>query len=383
MPKVTLLRKKVRGKWSKTFYLNYGNRNIRSTGISDPELAEQLRAREEAKLVLSEHGMPVPGDNKRTLESHIKEYEAKLIAPGRNEEYVAQTCGMIRKIAKHAKWRSAMSIKAADVNDYAVGLREKFTSRTAHSHLTAINGFTKWLTEQGRLPADPLRGVKKPSPARESRRRFLLPDEWRAIRKTTLAEEKEHHGMEPAERITLYCLAVQSGLRQNEIRSLTHGNLFLSGPQPFVTCHGPNTKNGQDARQYIKPELAHELLALGSRGKVFPGLPARQYVAPMLRADLVAAARAAWLEESPDAAERARREETDFLLAVNHGGEHLDFHSLRHTTGAWLALAGCHPKVVQEVMRHSSIVLTMGAYGHLFPGQVAEAIAKLPDMLDG
>jgi hypothetical protein len=32
-------------------------------------------------------------------------------------------------------------------------------------------------------------------------------------------------------------------------------------------------------------------------------------------------------------------------------------------------------------MRHSSIVLTMGAYGHLFPGQVAEAIAKLPDML--
>ena len=74
----------------------------------------------------------------------------------------------------------------------------------------------------------------------------------------------------------------------------------------------------------------------------------------MLRADL-AAARAAWLKEAPDEAERARREKSDFLLPTNHGGEHLDFHSLRHTCGAWLALAGCHPKVVQTVMRHSTI----------------------------
>lgn len=165
MPRVTLLRKKVRGKWSNTFYLNYGNRDIRSTGISDPELAEQLRAREEAKLVLSSHGMPVPGDHKRTLESHIKEYEAKLTAPGRNVEYVEQTIKMIRKIAKACKWRTAMSINAVGANAYAVGLREKHTSRTVHSHLTAVKGFTRYLVEQGRLPADPLAGVRKPSPS--------------------------------------------------------------------------------------------------------------------------------------------------------------------------------------------------------------------------
>jgi integrase len=97
----------------------------------------------------------------------------------------------------------------------------------------------------------------------------------------------------------------------------------------------------------------------------------------------LAAARAAWVKEGQDKAERARREQSDFLLPVNHDGEHLDFHSLRHTCGAWLALAGCHPKVVQTVMRHSTITLTMDAYGHLFPGQVAEAIGKLPDMMNG
>ena len=41
-----------------------------------------------------------------------------------------------------------------------------------------------------------------------------------------------------------------------------------------------------------------------------------------------------------------RREQSDFLADVNHEGERLDFHSLRHTCGAWLAMTGAHPKAV-------------------------------------
>jgi integrase len=63
--------------------------------------------------------------------------------------------------------------------------------------------------------------------------------------------------------------------------------------------------------------------------------------------------------------------EIDFLSPTNHEGETLDFHCLRHTCGAWLAMTGVHPKVVQTVMRHSAITLTMDSYGHLFPGQEA------------
>lgn len=42
---------------------------------------------------------------------------------------------------------------------------------------------------------------------------------------------------------------------------------------------------------------------------------------------------------------------------------------------------GAHPNAVKAVMRRSTIVLTMDAYGHLFPGQVADTIARLPAML--
>jgi integrase len=81
--------------------------------------------------------------------------------------------------------------------------------------------------------------------------------------------------------------------------------------------------------------------------------------------------------------ERLRREQSDFLAYANHEGEKADFHALRHTTGAWLAMAGVHPKVVQTVMRHSAITLTMDTYGHLFPGQDAAAVAALPSMMNG
>ena len=92
--------------------------------------------------------------------------------------------------------------------------------------------------------------------------------------------------------------------------------------------------------------------------------------------------RQVWIDEAKsDAAEYARREQSDFLAEKNHEGEIADFHSLRHTCGAWLAMAGAHPKAVQTIMRHSAITLTMDTYGHLFPGQEFETVSLLPTML--
>lgn len=44
-------------------------------------------------------------------------------------------------------------------------------------------------------------------------------------------------------------------------------------------------------------------------------------------------------------------------------------------------MAGVHPKVVQTVMRHSPITLTMDTYANLFKGQEADAVAKMRDMM--
>ncbi len=110
-------------------------------------------------------------------------------------------------------------------------------------------------------------------------------------------------------------------------------------------------------------------------------LPEEWEMAKMLRGDL-AEARKAWLDElKHDPAARAKRQDSDFLAALNHQGETLDFHSLRHTCGAWLALQGVHPNVIKSVMRHSCITLTMDTYGHLLPDQHAEAVGAMVKML--
>lgn len=200
----------------------------------------------------------------------------------------------------------------------------------------------------------------------------------------TLTEAVGRYAMPAAERVLLYATAIQTGLRSSELRSLTRGRLSLEGEQPYITCKAGSTKNSKHARQYIQPELAAEFrqhIATKAPGARVFAMPPKEDVAAMLRSDL-ADARRAWLKTGrSDPKGSARRQESDFLEPVNHESECLDFHSLRHTCGAWLAKAGAHPKAVQSVMRHSTITLTMDTYGHLFPGQEAETISRFPNML--
>lgn len=208
---------------------------------------------------------------------------------------------------------------------------------------------------------------------------MLLPAEWHLLRLATL-EGGPFDGIEAKERELLYATAIQTGLRSNELRSLSRGRMFLESTPPYIVCKAVATKNKNDARQYLLPDLAGELAAhVGKKTPKAPvfAMPHETQVAKMLRHDL-AEARRRWLEAAKaDPAERLRREKSDFLQETNHDGERLDFHSLRHTCGAWLAMTGAHPKTIQTVMRHSAITLTMDTYGHLFPGQEAEAVARV------
>lgn len=54
----------------------------------------------------------------------------------------------------------------------------------------------------------------------------------------------------------------------------------------------------------------------------------------------------------------------------------LKFHALRHTFASHLVMAGEDLRVVQELMGHKNITMTM-AYAHLSPGHAAKAVANL------
>jgi integrase len=58
--------------------------------------------------------------------------------------------------------------------------------------------------------------------------------------------------------------------------------------------------------------------------------------------------------------------------------ESLRVHDLRHTCASLLIGLGAHPKVIQERLGHSSIMVTMDVYGHLFPS-LNEALTERLD----
>ncbi len=210
---------------------------------------------------------------------------------------------------------------------------------------------------------------------------MLLPTEWEWLVKATL-QAGDRFEMTAQERCLVYRVAIQTGLRVGELRSLTRGSFYLNEKSPYIKAESGSTKNRQVAYQYIDSDLANDLKALISTKlptvTVFP-LPQKE-AAKMLQADLEDA-RGLWLKEviqNPD--ERAKREQSDFLKAINDSGAALDFHALRHTCGAWLAIRRTEPKVIQSVMRHSTITLTLDTYGHLLEGAQSAAINHAADM---
>lgn len=249
------------------------------------------------------------------------------------------------------------------------------------AYLAAVKAFTRWLLNHQKLAHDPLVAIVKPNPKKDRRRerRMMLPEEWRYL-KAACSNAIDRFGMSGPDRACLYALAIQTGLRAGEIKSLTRRDAHLDIELPYILCRGSSTKNNEDAKQYITHQLALELVSMLTKAKnraaIF-SLPRLDTLAAMLREDLKTA-RAIWIDEVPDTShEQEERVRSDFLKLIDHEGQHLDFHSLRHTCGAWLAKQGAHPKVVQTIMRHSTITLTMDTYGHLFPGQEAESIQLL------
>ncbi len=320
---------------------------------------------------------------RRTIEEHLLDFGQRLKSRSTGTNALRNVNGQlnyIRGFASYAQIKIIGHINADLMNQYIAHLRENGRSaRTVGAMIGASKHFTSWLRKHGKLKSDPLETVERPDPEsdRKLNRRMLKLDEWQWLVKATLAGP-ERYEMAAEARCLAYRTAIQTGLRSSELKSLSRGSFELDVDRPYVKTASGQTKNRQTAYQYIDKALANDLRSFLAtkmpQAKVF-NLP-HKYAAKMLQADILAA-RAMWLAEARnDPTERAKRESCDFLMPTNEAGDELDFHALRHTCGAWLAIQGEQPKVIQSVMRHSTISLPLDTYGHLIEGAEAAAVSR-------
>lgn len=68
-------------------------------------------------------------------------------------------------------------------------------------------------------------------------------------------------------------------------------------------------------------------------------------------------------------------------LLVKVGLPSIRFHDLRHTAATLMFQLDVHPKVVQEMLGHSSISVTLDTYSHAIPTMQARAVEQLSNLL--
>jgi integrase len=61
----------------------------------------------------------------------------------------------------------------------------------------------------------------------------------------------------------------------------------------------------------------------------------------------------------------------------------MHFHDLRHSAATLLLAMEIHPKVVQELLGHSQISITMNLYSHVLPSMQRDAMNDMDDFLKG
>ncbi len=390
----SLIRRDPQGPWIAKYFNHEGKRRERITGTTDRAAAERILSGWLNEVALRKRGLIDPAqealiEKKRSpLDEQIDAFTRHLKTKGCVQTHIVRTGKYIRAAGRFCGWQTIGDVGKDGLYRFAADLKDKKRSaRTIQANMHAVCRFARWLAKTDKLPFNPLAEVDKPDPEGDRRRfrRYLSPEEWEWLR-SIVPNTGERFGMSAQERLLLYATAIQTGLRSKELRALTRGRLFLKMDPPFITCPPHSTKNREPARQYVKPDLAialaEHIATKVSSAPVF-SMPRGWEVAEMLRAD-VADARKAWVDAAKhDPEEYEKRQQSDFLAETNHDGERLDFHSLRHSTGVWLAMSGAPVKAVQSVMRHSSVKLTLDTYGHLFPGQEAATVAMLPTMMAG
>jgi len=300
----------------------------------------------------------------RTLTEHLASYEKALTARMNSPRYVVQVIAKVKKICKGCRFKYWSDINSGKVYQYLDSLRNNgrgVSSETFNQYLRAIKQFANWMVSEGRASASPVAHLKALNVRTDRRhdRRALTSDELKTLLDAA-SSRGAHHGLTGEERRLLYILAVETGFRWSEIRSLKKSNFSLEIDPPTVRVDATYSKHKMEDVLPLRPSTAAELARyLAMKLPSSPAFPMwKQCGSNMLREDLEAAG-------------------IDYR---DEQGRYADFHALRHTFLTNLAMSGVHPKIAQSLARHSDINLTMNRYTHILLETQSDALKALPNL---
>ncbi len=369
-----------------------GKRCKETVRCGDLDTARPIAAKREEAVMLRRTGQVDPlqerfaASGRRPIREHLLDFRKAFAGKGDTAQHVYETYTQAGKIIDLCGATYPSDLTGSAVQEALRAIRDKGRSLgTVNHYLRSIKTFSRWLARDKRTRDDALIVLEAYNADTDPRhvRRELAPDELTWLVNTTRERTRAEHKIPGPDRAMAYRLALGTGFRVKELRSLTPESFDLDADPPTVTVKAANSKRRRTDLQPIRPDLADLLrpwLADRPAGQpVFARLPIR--TARMVRSDLKAA-RAAWIAAAPIGPEREARERSDFLDYRNAAGEVFDFHATRHTFISGIVAGGASVKTCQELARHSTPTLTIGRYSHARLHDVKGALEALPEIPD-
>lgn len=363
------------GKWTAWWLDDKGKKRSRAAFTDKGKSLEYAHDRErDARLV--REGIIDPKDRDRReaalrpIGGHVDDYLITLSSKGNTVKHCDDVRSTLTSFMREAGIPTLGGFDPFKVQTALGRLRETRSARTCNKTLGFVKAFVTWLYGADRIKDVPrgLASIKPLNEAEDKRyeRRSLTMAEIESLFSAAESGPPFESTRGPRkgprvvvwitgpERACLYRLAMGTGFRAEELRTLTPERFKLDGDEPTVTVLACYAKNGKEAVQPITPELAAGLRPfVEGKPPGVPIIPIPMKTAHMLRRDLSTAG-----------------------IEVKTTAGLVDFHALRHSYITHLVNTGANIKIVQTLARHSTPTLTLGRYAHVEDGDLRKALGR-------
>lgn len=307
----------------------------------------------------------------RPIGEHVAEWVQSLRAGDRSEDRIEALQSRVEKLIALAGWTMLIEVSPDSAE---LALRQLIDNglsvQTRNHYLAAAKQFIRWAWTRGRMPSHPLLSVKPLATHGRLRRERRCPTDDEIARlfgylASNPEPPKSSRGpradaaLRPAHRALLYRVAMATGFRLSELRSLERSGIDLDAGT--ITVRAGYSKRRRTDTQHVPGWLVAELRAwLDAGGELFAALPRGKASAKMLQRDL-AGAGIPYKVEGPD------------------GPLYFDFHALRHHYITHAAsIPGIDIKTLLELTRHSTPELTLRVYAKARTERVRAAVEQIP-----
>ncbi len=255
---------------------------------------------------------------------------------------------------------------------YAAKLTEGVAPGTVRQMHAVLRRALGEATRLGLVPRNVATLVKVPRAARPEMQ-VLSPEEARILLAAVEGDRLE----------ALYVLALTTGMRLGEVLALRWTDVDLHTKAPALHVRATLRYVNADTYFFDPPKTPQSRRRIGLSSTAVEAL--RRHRTRQLEERL--AAGIAWHDEdlvfcTPIGAAICGNHLSgrEFQALLRRAGlPRIRFHDLRHTCATLLLRCGVHPKVVSELLGHSTVTMTLDRYSHVLPDMQQAAM----DAMDG